>query len=298
MEMIDNMKRLFLKAVLAGFFIFLFLSTPFDVSAESFDWRNFAGGDYMSPVKSQGSAGTCWAFCAVGAFEAKLNISYNNPDLDIDLSEQHLVCDGTNGDIDGGYEFGAISFFKYNGLVTESELPYTALNSSPKWPLQAGWQERSYKIFAYNTWIIATTENIKNNLKSYGPLVTGMNAYTDWYSPVGVRANLMMPVEYDILPDGKINGANHGVVVVGYRDVATLAAGGYWIVKNSWGSSWGDEGYGYILYGDIEQYNRIHAITGEAYANVPEASNIILYIMGIGIILYFYKSQRHSVKVF
>jgi len=115
---------------------------------------------------------------------------------------------------------------------------------------------------------------------------------------VGVRANLMMPVEYDILPDGKINGANHGVVVVGYRDVATLAAGGYWIVKNSWGSSWGDEGYGYILYGDIEQYNRIHAITGEAYANVPEASNIILYIMGIGIILYFYKSQRHSVKVF
>jgi C1A family cysteine protease len=286
------MKRLLVKSAIAVFFIILFLATPFEVLADSFDWRNYSGGDYMTPVRNQGSAGTCWAFCAVGAFEAKLNISANNPDLDIDLSEQHLVCDGTYGDIDGGYEFGAISFFKNNGLVTESELPYTAQNTSPHWPLQASWQERSFKISAYDTWITATTENIKNNLKSYGPLVTGMNAYTDWYWPTGVSGTLAMPRGYAVLPDGKINGANHGVVVVGYNDNAALASGGYWIVKNSWGSTWGDEGYGYILYGDIEQYDRIHAITGEAYANVPEPSTIFLIANGMFFILAVLR-KRH-----
>jgi len=282
MKTSNNMRRLSVKLVTAGFFIFLILSTPFDALADSFDWRNFGGGDYMTSVKNQGNAGTCWAFCAVGAFEAKLNISYNNPNLDIDLSEQHLVCDGSNGDMDGGYEFGAISFFKNNGLVTETELPYTAKNTSSNWPLQTGWQSRSFKIYAYNTWIAANTENIKNNLKSYGPLVTAMNVYTDWYLPAGARGSLIAPVSYDaVLADGKINGVNHGVVVVGYNDDVSLAAGGYWIVKNSWGSGWGDDGYGYILYGDIEQHNRIHAITGDAYASVPEPATIFLLANGI-----------------
>jgi C1A family cysteine protease len=282
-----------LKLVLSLLFIILLLSTPFELRADSFDWRNIGGEDYTSPVRNQGSAGTCWAFCAVGAFEAKLNITYNNPNLDVDLSEQHLVCDGTYGDINGGYEFGAISFFKNTGLVTEAELPYTALNTSPNWPLSDGWQSRSYKISAYDTFITATTENIKNSLKNYGPLVTGMNAYTDWYWPTLSRGVLTaVPSGYEVLPDGKINGANHGVVVVGYCDDANLASGGYWIVKNSWGNSWGDSGYGYILYGDIEQYERIHAITGEAYASIPEPSVLYLFFLGFSIFPLYIRSKR------
>jgi C1A family cysteine protease len=278
--------------VLTGFFIAVFLLLlPLEVLAENFDWRSYNGGDYMTPIRDQGSAGTCWAFCAVGAFEAKLNISYSNPNLDIDLSEQHLVCDGSSGDVDGGYEFLAIDFFNSNGIVTESELPYTATNSSFKWPLESEWQQRSYKISAYDTWITATTDNIKSSLKTYGPLVSAMNAWTDWYWPAGVKSSLIASSHYEVLPDGKINGVNHGVVVVGYHDDPSLDSGGYWIVKNSWGADWGENGYGYILYGDIEQYNRVHALTGEAYANVPEPATYLLMINGLIFGIFYYRKK-------
>ncbi|GAF84466.1 unnamed protein product, partial [marine sediment metagenome] len=59
----------------------------------SFDWRNYSGQDWMTPVKNQGSCGSCWAFSAVGVVEAVYNIATDDPDLDLDLSEEYLVSD-------------------------------------------------------------------------------------------------------------------------------------------------------------------------------------------------------------
>ena len=62
--------------------------------ADSFDWRNVAGQDFVTPAKDQGGAGTCWAFAATGVLEAKYKLTRNDPTFDIDLSEQNLVCAG------------------------------------------------------------------------------------------------------------------------------------------------------------------------------------------------------------
>lgn len=249
----------------------LAIATP--APAEVFDWRDIDGQNWMSPVRNQGSAGTCWAFSAVAALEAKVNITSGEADWNPDLSEQHLVSDGTAGSATGGWEFKALDFFVSTGIVTERELPYCGEDPSPDWPLEDGWETRVFKA-ASGRWVPANKPRIKYYLQTHGPLVTAMDAATDWYwpdnppipgsgsgdGPVG-RGATDNPVGYGAGPVGAID---HAVVITGLVDDDAMAEGGYWIIKNSWGAGWGDAGYGYIKYGDVEAHNRVHAIDGDA----------------------------------
>lgn len=246
-------------------------------AGEAFDWRDVGGHDYTTPVKSQLQCGSCWAFAAVGALEAKLEITTGRPDWNPDLSEQHLLCDGSCGSCSGGWEYRAIAFFRNTGVVTEAELPYCASDTSPDWPLEDGWEDRVCRITAYQSWLTCTTENLKWSLETYGPLVAAMLTEEDWYWPVGAEAEAPQTCSGPVMTD--VEGIDHAVVVVGYEDHETLAGGGYWIVKNSWGPAWGDNGYGYILYGDLESHNRVHAITGEAYL-LPEPFSLAFLALG------------------
>ena len=218
---------------------------------QSFDWRDVDGQNYMTPVKNQGSSYSCWAFAAVGALEARCNIVYQNPDLDLDLSEQHLVC-GTSSL--GASITQVFNYIQRIGVVTEAELPYTDPNPSPNWPLQSWWEERVLKITGYAP-VICTTDQIKQSLRTYGPLLAAIDSSTDFFWPSGglqITATGGTP-------------ADHDVVIAGYRDDPAVAGGGYWIVKNSWGPGWGDGGYGYIQYGNVEAHNEVSAITGLPY---------------------------------
>jgi hypothetical protein len=164
----------------------------------------------------------------------------------------------------------ALNFFRTTGIVDERELPYRASDNSPDWPLYAGWENRVYKISANDNWISATTHNIKYHLSTYGPLVTAMHTSSDWYWPVGGSATAAAPIADP--PGGclaagadDVGDINHAVVIVGYEDDPGMPEGGYWIVRNSWGSGWGDDGYGYIKYGVVEGHHRVHAVTGDAW---------------------------------
>ncbi len=235
----------------------------------SWDWRDVNGQNFVTPVKSQGSAGSCWAFAATAALEAHLKITANDPTWNPDLSEQHLICDPDGGgNTYGGTSKNALGFFLGNGgIVTESELPYRASNSSPDWPLSAGWETRAYEVNELGRWLdqrgtAPTTDLVKQYLTDYGPPATAINSRRDWYNPGGTQN-----VWYG---QDRWWAADHDVLIVGYQDDASIAEGGYWIIKNSWGSSWGDSGYGYAAYGHVERYTDVHAITGEAFLATAE----------------------------
>jgi hypothetical protein len=83
-------------------------TTPF---VSNFDWRNRHGRNWISPVKNQGSCGSCWAFGAVGITEAYVNLYYNRL-LNMDLSEQDVLSCSNGGDCDGGYVDIALDYIK------------------------------------------------------------------------------------------------------------------------------------------------------------------------------------------
>lgn len=236
----------------------------------TFDWRDVAGKDYTTPVRNQGSAGTCWAFAAIGALEAKLEISADNPDWNPDLSEQHLVSDPSGGgDISGGWPVDSLQFFQDTGVVTEAELPYAGEEApSEGWPLAPGWEDRTYRITSYLENPGNTTNLLKVMLQLYGPLTTALTVGEDFWSPGDVEPDL---------PEW--SWVDHAAVVVGFVDDPSLNAGGYWIIKNSWGIGWGDSGYGYSLYGFLERHAMFRAIDGDAYP-VPEPATLGLLLIG------------------
>jgi C1A family cysteine protease/PKD repeat protein len=215
----------------------------------SFDWRNKDGKDWMTPVKSQGSCGSCWAFSAIGVVEAAINIHANDPDKDIDLSEQHLVSDCCNaGSCSGGWPSTALTYIKDSGVPEESCFPYDTRNGACT-PC-SDWTEDAWKVEDCG-YVDSTADAFKWALQEYGPLSVVMRAPDDWFYYTG---GVYEPIWS--ATDG-VGWANHAVVLVGWDD-----SEGCWIVKNSWGAGWGEAGYARILYGDLEKYNYAYAVSG------------------------------------
>jgi len=207
---------------------------------ETFDWTNKDGKNYMTPVRSQGSCGSCWAFGAIAAVEAQINIAKKDPNLNPDLSEQHLVasCCSNCGDCGGGYPTAALNYIKRTGIQNESCYPYRARNS----PCSPCSNYVPFKIEDYKK-IKPTTTDYKWALQEYGPMVVVLRVQEDWFY---YRSGVYTPT----WTSDKFGWANHCVALVGFDD-----AKGAWHVKNSWGAGWGEHGYAWVKYGDLEKYN-------------------------------------------
>ncbi len=202
------------------------------------DWRSQDGQDWTTPVRSQGACGTCVAFATAGAMESRLEIALNDPDLNPDLSEAHLYFCGSGSTCrNGWYPSAAMDFSRDTGVADEACYPYSGQDQVCS--VCPDWESRVTNI---SSWVGLTDMNeMKQQLAENGPFEATMAVYVDfYYYKSGVY-------EYS---SGRLVGF-HAVTVVGYDDEE-----GYWIAKNSWGTTWGEAGWFKIAYGQcgIDDY--------------------------------------------
>ena len=192
------------------------------------DWRDLGG---VTSVKAQGSCGSCWAFAATAELESFIKIYYGK---DMDLAEQQSIsCNPYGSDCDGGWASAAYFCFQHQGAVTEHCMPYQSADPPEAPCLQSGRKKYGY-ITGYN-YISNNVEQIKTALQT-GPVCTGI-ASTDLFESYVSGCF----EEYG-------NSVNHLVLIVGYDDRG-CDGDGAWIIKNSWGSDYGEGGYVYVKYG-------------------------------------------------
>jgi len=246
-----------------------------------FDWRDRHGENWMSPVKDQGGAGTCAKFSATAMLESQINLYYNQH-LDVDLSEQmandcinarpmwytflrddpYSACSAQQiSDCPGFGGYGCI--FNQSGLAIESCDPYREddVYGEPEICeayVCPDWQDKVWG-------------------KAYG---TPIGLLWDWehdYCPNLEYSDIVLQFTQDNLKEtiikyGPLNSIigewNHAVLIAGYStdDFGNMII----IFKNSWGTWWGEQGYGQMPYSEFSRVygmktNIIHPPIGESY---------------------------------
>ena len=204
-----------------------------NAAPEAWDWRDKG---YVAHVKDQGSCGSCWAFSTMANLEGQY---YKNKGKMVTFSEQMLVdCDTYDSGCNGGLMENTFDWLKENGIMTDADYPYVGYKQScQKDPSKyIDMKVTGYKKLgsSTSTWSPVDEDEIKEFLYETGPLAIALNA-----NPLQTYTGGILDKTSSQCP---VSGINHAVTMVGYgHDDASDKD--YWIVKNSWGETWGEKGY-------------------------------------------------------
>jgi C1A family cysteine protease len=214
----------------------------------------------LTSVRNQGAYGICWTFAALGSLESTL-LSAGGPAKN--LSEWHMgyfafadTVPFTGSPYNGGYDWQAVAMLaRRRGAVNEADCPYGGANPTGNEPNSVFLLDALHlpQISPSQYWVLDQyPELIRDTVKQ---AVIDKGAVS-----IGIWMNESDPAMWDAVTNSYYTAvgnksANHAVLIVGWNDAypaanfATQPAGpGAWIVKNSWGTGWGDAGYFYVSY--------------------------------------------------
>ena len=193
----------------------------------SFSWCDQGA---CPPIRNQGSCGSCWAFATVGPLESNILIEGGEA---ADLSEQYLVSCTAAGSCSGGW--WAHNYHQDPGAVPENEFPYVSSDVSCAGPYSHPWQIDSWSyVNPYSN--VPPVDEIKQAIMDYGPVTVAIYV-----------GSAFQAYQSGIFNTSQNSTVNHGVVLVGWDD--NQGDNGVWILRNSWGTYWGEGGYMRIEYG-------------------------------------------------
>ena len=238
-------------------------------AAASFDWRSYNGHSYIGAVRDQGDLGACFAFGACAAAESTYNFKNGLYDANcVDFSESYIIwtlasvspySDHFSAAGGADYDYYELYALKLagppegatgiEGVCSEANFPYTTTQ-----PGQAVINaSKNFSRVTFTSWgrvfpadIANTTEQIKTAITTYGCVDVAVyvdNAFSAYNSGVYEDSNTT--------PDATpyyYTTSNHAVALVGWDDNPPEGGTGCWILRNSWGATWGESGYMRIRY--------------------------------------------------
>ncbi len=208
---------------------------PVEGLPDEFDWRELGG---CTPIRNQGSCGSCWAFGTVGPLECNILI---NDGVEKDLSEQWLLsCNRDGWGCDGGWWAHDYHQWKTDpcgdtGAVLENDFPYVGYKAPCNCPYPHEYLIDNWA-FIGSEHGVPSVDAIKQAIYEYGPVSAAVRVNSAFQSYNGGVFN-----NHD---GGQVN---HAVVLVGWDD--NQGTDGVWFLRNSWGTYWGEGGYMRIEYG-------------------------------------------------
>jgi len=224
-------------------------STPYP----SIDWSS-----YFLDCRSQGSCGSCWAFSFSGTLEAHIAIYGLGPKAY--LSPQYLInCDTVDGGCNGGAFPNTFGWIQSNGHILDTLLPYSGNQTTCDNTLSNQTSASMPNFYFCSSLSLQQpcSEDLLYSFLQKGPVNVGIDASSDDF----------MNYASGTFTNSNCAQSNHAVILCGFG--VDASGNQYWLIRNSWGTDWGQNGYIQVLRNDTN--NNSCFIGQEAF--IPNLSN-------------------------